>query len=308
MRFIRIFLPLVMIAVWGQVNAQQIATYSQYMFNQLAINPGYAGSHGALSATFLSRFQNVGLPGAPNTQTLAVHSPTNNRNVALGLLAIHDQIGVIDQSGIHGSYAYRVPLTLLKSKGVISFGVQAGVSTYRADYTQLDKFDQADPAFDEDIRQTRPNFGAGVFFSSPVWYVGLSMPHMMNNVFDRNSSLETIRQNVPMMLAAGYVFPIHRQMKLKPNMLFKLVDGQPVELDLNAMILFDEVVWVGVSYKVSSAVNLITQIQATDQLSIGYSYNITTGQLRAVDMGSHEMMVNYRFRYYKKAIVTPRYF
>jgi type IX secretion system PorP/SprF family membrane protein len=308
MRLSLFFTVLFTAVVAMESRAQQVATYSQYMFNQLAINPAYAGSHGALSATFLSRFQNLGLPGAPNTQTLSLHAPTNNRNVALGLLAIRDQIGVIDQSGIHGSYAYRLPVTILRSRGILSLGVQAGMSTYNADYTELDRYDMADPAFDEDIRQTRPNFGAGVFFSSPDWYLGLSMPHMMNNVFDRNSSLETIRQNVPLMLAAGYVFPIHRQLKLKPNMLFKLIDGKPVELDLNAMLLFDEVVWVGVSYKVSSAVNLITQIQATDQLSFGYSYNITTGKLAAVDLGSHEMMLNYRFKYYKKAIVTPRYF
>src|SRR5688572_22676926 len=79
--------------------AQQVATYSQYMFNGLAINPAYAGSHNALSATALARFQNVGLRGAPNTQTFSIHSPLVNKRVALGLMVIHDQLSVINQTG-----------------------------------------------------------------------------------------------------------------------------------------------------------------------------------------------------------------
>src|SRR5690349_24824138 len=92
-------------------HGQQVATYSQYMFNGLAINPAYAGSHDALSATALARFQNVGLKGAPKTQTFSLHSPLLNKRVALGLLAIHDEIGVISQTGLQASYAYRIPVS-----------------------------------------------------------------------------------------------------------------------------------------------------------------------------------------------------
>ena len=52
------------------VHGQQQATYAQYMFNGLAINPAYAGSSTSLDMSALSRFQNVGLKGAPNTQSL----------------------------------------------------------------------------------------------------------------------------------------------------------------------------------------------------------------------------------------------
>src|SRR6188472_4097586 len=90
--------------------AQQVATYAQYMFNGLAINPAYAGSHDALSATALARFQNVGLEGAPNTQTFSAHAPLINKRVGLGLLVIHDQLSVINQTGVHFSYSYKLPL------------------------------------------------------------------------------------------------------------------------------------------------------------------------------------------------------
>jgi hypothetical protein len=50
------------------------------------------------------------------------------------------------------------------------------------------------------------------------------------------------------------------------------------------------------------------QVLATEQLQVGYSYNITTNKIRTAELGSHEVMVNYRFRYFKHKVVTPRYF
>jgi type IX secretion system PorP/SprF family membrane protein len=108
------------------VSAQQTATYSQYMFNTLAINPAYAGSHDALSLTALGRFQNVGLPGAPNTQTFSAHTPLVNPRVGVGFLVIHDELSVISQTGVHFSYAYRIPIK--KDKSTLSFGLQGGMS------------------------------------------------------------------------------------------------------------------------------------------------------------------------------------
>jgi hypothetical protein len=73
-------------------------------------------------------------------------------------------------------------------------------------------------------------------------------------------------------------------------------------------MLFDEVLWAGVSYKSTKTVSIIAQAQVTDQLQFGYSYQITAGPIRTVELGSHELMLNYRFKYNKKGIVSPRYF
>jgi type IX secretion system PorP/SprF family membrane protein len=287
--------------------AQQVATYSQYMTNALAINPAYAGSHEALSATVLARFQNVGLKGSPNTQTFSVHTPLLNKRVALGMLVIHDQLSVINQTGIHFSYAYRIPVSE-KNKGVLSFGLQGGLSMYNAEYTALDTFDPNDVAFSQNIRQNRPNIGAGIYYRTNLTYIGLSMPSLLNNVFDRNEDYKTVYQSKPIILMGGHVFKVNRMIKLKPNFLFKMIDNRPVEFDLNLNALFDEVVWAGVSYKSSKQVVLLTQIQLTDQIQFGYSYTISAGKIRYVETGSHEVMLNYRFQYIKKGVVSPRYF
>jgi type IX secretion system PorP/SprF family membrane protein len=294
----------VSITLYGTAHSQQQATFSQYMFNGLAINPAYAGTHEALSASLLTRFQNVGLQGAPTTQTFAVHSPLVNQRMAVGFMVLHDKIGVIGQTGISGVYAYRIPMS---DDATLSFGLQAGLGMYNAQYSKLDVY-QSDVLFANDIRQTRPNFGAGVFYNHTDWFVGFSMPHMMNNVFSRDANLSTIKQSTPMILTGGYVYTINPMLKIKPNFLFKIVDDRPVELDLNANILFDEVVWFGLSYKFSNALTMLTELQITDQFRFGYSYSVTMGPIRTAELGSHEILLNYRFKFNMKGIISPRYF
>lgn len=294
---------------WGQ----QVATYSQYMFNTVAINPAYAGSHQVLSITALARFQNVGLPGAPNTQTFSAHAPLPNKRMSLGFLVVHDAISIFKQSGINAIYAYRIPVGR-SNQGQLSFGLQGGLSLYSAEYSSLDVYSNlnpalpGDPAFAGDVRESRPNIGAGIYYSTSRAYLGLSAPHLINNVFDRGPEFETVYQNKPLIVTGGYVFDLNRMLKLKPNFMFQVIDGRPVEFDLNANLLLDEVIWFGASYKSSQQVVLMTQIQITDQLQFGYSYTITAGPIRVVELGSHEAMVNYRFKYHKKGVVTPRYF
>jgi type IX secretion system PorP/SprF family membrane protein len=284
--------------------AQQVASYSQYMFNGLAINPAYAGSHDGLSATALSRFQNVGYPGAPNTQTFAVHSPLLNKRIALGLLAIHDHIGATDESGVHFMYAYRLPVS---AKGTLSFGLQAGMVFYRTNYSSLDIYQPGDVAFN-DIRDSRPNFGAGLYYYTKLAYIGISAPHLLNNSFQQNGNFLTVYQNKPIIITGGYVITLNRLLKFKPNALLKFLDSRPVEFDLNANFLLDEVVWVGASYKSSNAMAFMTQLQITDQFQFGYSYQAATGPINNVAVSTHELMLNYRFIYNKKGLVSPRYF
>ncbi len=293
-----------LVGAWIPATAQQEATYAQYMFNGLAVNPAYAGQHQALSATAVSRFQNVGLPGAATTQSFSIHSPLVNERFAVGALFVNDRLGVINQTVFSGIYAYRIPVS---GGATLSFGIQGGISKYSAKYTQLDTY-QTDPAFSQDIVEMRPNIGAGVYYSSMFGYIGLSMPQMLNNVFSRGVDFTSVKQSSPVILTAGYVFRISRAVYFKPNTLIKYSDGRFVEMDVNANFLFDKVLWLGVSYHSSNSLNFLFQAQLTDQIRIGYSYTTALGKISTVELGSHEIFLGYIFNFKNKGIVSPRYF
>ena len=285
--------------------AQQQAMYTQYMFNGLALNPAYAGSHDALSLTGLARIQWVGIEGAPNTQTFSMHSPVADRS-SLGLFLIHDNIGVTNQYGLYGSYAYRIPFG---EDASLSMGLQVGFNSYNMDLSQVTTQNQ-DPNFAvNDAGGIEPNFGAGLFYSSERFYIGASVPHIVNNdlisseVDDANA-----RQFRHYFVTAGYVFDLGPSLKLKPNFLVKAVQGAPVEYDLNANLLIKEVLWVGFSYRTEDAISGLIEMLLTPQLRLGYAYDYTTSELQDFNTGSHELMLNFRFAFDKSKVLSPRYF
>ena len=280
--------------------SQQSGIYSQYMFNGLAINPAYAGYDGMLSMTALGRLQSVGLEGSPTTATFSAHTPIINDKIGVGLQVFHENIGVTDQSGIYAAYSYKI----FFQKLTLSLGLQAGVNFYRTNYSALVTADPGDPVFANDTRSTTPNIGSGAMLTSERLFVGLSMPQMLSAGNNDN----VIVQEVPLILFGGYVFDLSPGLKLRPSMLAKMVNGDPVEWNINAHLLIKDILWVGASFRPVNAITLMLQLQITEQLTFGYSYDASVGEISSIESGSHEFMLNYRFRFSKKKMVSPRYF
>src|SRR4051794_4301584 len=76
------------------VVAQQKVQFTQYMFNELILNPAFAGSDGALSVTVMDRSQWAAVDGAPKTQTFSAHTFFSSKNLGAGLSFVNDKIGV----------------------------------------------------------------------------------------------------------------------------------------------------------------------------------------------------------------------
>lgn len=283
---------------------QQQAMFTQYMFNGLAINPAYAGSHRTLSATALARIQWTGVEGAPITQTLSVHAPIANRRVGIGLLLLHDEIGVTKQTAVYNAYSYRIPF---QNGGQLSFGIQGGFSSYNARYSLVS---DTDPTFaGADVKEVLPNFGAGLFYSTNLFYAGFSVPQLVQNTFDKYNTDSDSKLLRHYFFTTGYVFAIDKDLMLKPSLLVKAVSGAPVQVDLNVSVLMKEILWVGLSWRSFDSIDALLELQVTDKFQFGYAYDFaTTSEMRRVNAGSHEIMLNYRMIKKHSRVKTPRYF
>ena len=283
--------------------AQQQATYTQYMFNGMAINPGYIGTHDALSVTALGRWQWVGLEGAPNTQTIAIHSPVPRKNIGLGLQVTRDEIAVTNLTSVMAGYAYRIPV----GAGILSMGLQAGLQSYSADFGSVFTIGN-DPTFAENFSAMKPNVGAGLFYYNPIFYVGASAPLLINNTIT-NGATDVFTQRRHYFLTSGVMIPLSDAVKLKPNILARIVDGAPLTLDYNVNVLLNDILWLGVSFRPPESVNFLIEFEVTQQFRIGYALDyIIDETLSDVATTSHEFMLNYRFKLSRDKVVTPRYF
>jgi type IX secretion system PorP/SprF family membrane protein len=287
-----------------QSHAQQQVMFTQYMFNGLAINPAYAGSHETFSATALLREQWTGLDGAPSTQTFSMHAPVRDQKMGLGVLFLHDKIGVTNQTGAYLSYAYRIPFS---NGAKLAMGIQGGFTNYNAKFSMVSS---TDPSFNSgDVVEFKPNFGAGIYYNTERFYAGASVPQLMETKFDNNNTDADSWLVRHYFFTAGYVLDIAENLKFKPNILGKYVQGAPFELDLNANLLFSETIWAGISWRSFDSIDAILQLQVNPRLQIGYAYDFATrSEIRRVNSGSHEIMLNYRIPTKRDRVVTPRYF
>lgn len=290
-----------------QANAQFEPQFTQYMFNEMFINPAYAGSRGHMSMTGVYRNQWVGIEGAPKTQTFSGHTPLRNERIGVGLSILHEEIGVTQDFSAFASYAYRIPT----QKGAFSMAVSGGVIHHQEKLLEVKIQDQGDNSFMGTPRLTVPNMGFGTYYNTRKYYVGLSIPRMLQNSVDAVTTKATNKVQVEYWhyyFMGGYVFDLDESFKLKPTTMIKAVSGAPLVADIGLHVLMNEVLWLGASYRTSDSWSAIMSIQMNKQMRIGYSYDYTLTDLNQYNSGTHEITLGYDFSFDKKKIVTPRYF
>jgi type IX secretion system PorP/SprF family membrane protein len=289
-------------------SAQQDPMYTQYMDNLVTINPAYAGSKDLLSMMVVSRNQWVSMPDAPVSRTFSANSPIGDTKMGLGFSVLSDEVGPIKQIGFYVDYAYRL---YFSNHRILSFGLKGGVNFYEAILTDLTTNDPNDPVFANDInRDFLPNLGVGAFFYSNRYYIGLSLPKLIENEINKNavSTQNVSKEEMHLFFMSGYVFDVNKIVKFKPSALVKYVKNSPVSLDFGGTFIFYDRLWLGAIYRVGDSFGGLFQLQVTKQLKIGYSYDFPINQLGAYNNGTHEVMISFDFNLQPFKVRVPRFF
>ncbi len=312
--------------------AQQEPMFTKYMFNSLIFNPAYAGSRDYLSLGLLHRTQWYEIDGAPTTQTFTAHTPLRNERVGVGFSLVNDIIGPSRTTGVNLSYSYRIPVGSAK----LCFGLQGGLESYRADWSKLNLENVTDPSFQDNVSKMLPNFGAGIYYYSRHFYVGASVPHLVEYDLRKEQDLEIYARQVRhYYFMTGAAIPLNGDALIfKPSILVKNVGldkssskldsfkniGAPNEFDVDISFLFQETLWLGASFRSAFAAFGKEKLSSYDSadiwlsylmkngLRIGAAYDYPLTELSNVTSGAFELMIGYEFSFKEKKIATPRYF
>lgn len=284
--------------------AQQDPQFTQYMYNTVSFNPAYAGSNNVLNFNLLHRTQWVGLDGAPKTQLFSVNSPVG-ANTALGLSIINDGIGPAEELNATVDFSY----TLYFNDDIkFAFGIKAGLQSLQVDYTKLDTYNPIDAQFQENVSHEAPQIGIGGYLYANNWYLGVSVPNMLNTEHYDEIAVSTAAERQHFFIIAGYVFQLSENIKFKPATLVKVVSGAPIGLDISANFLFNEKLTLGTSYRLQSSVSALAGFQISNNLMIGYAYDFDTTELSRYNSGSHEIFLKFEISNKIKGKVSPRFF
>lgn len=290
-----------------KVDAQQDPQYTQYMYNMTVLNPAYAGSVDGLAFGLLYRSQWTGLDGGPRTFTFSGHSPIGERT-GIGVSIIADDIGPVRETNAYVDFSYTVPVG---PETRLAFGLKGGFTFHDIGISesQINLIDPGDPFFQSNINETTPNIGAGVYLYKPNrFYVSVSMPNMLDSVHLDDNGLNIGSETQHLFGAAGYVFDLSDNFKLKPHGLVKYAFDAPLSFDVNANLFMYDLVEIGVGYRLDDSFSGMVNFLITPNLRIGYAYDSIQSELDIVTNSSHEVFLNFDLSFSKKVSRSPRYF
>ncbi|MBZ9730951.1 type IX secretion system membrane protein PorP/SprF [Salegentibacter sp. JZCK2] len=300
-----IYLPLFFLMFSASALAQQLPQFTQYMYNMISVNPAYAGSRDGFSITALNRNQWAGVSGAPNTQTLSVHSPLTNDRVGLGLSVINDKTGYENYTYAYGDFSYRLDFSDDIS---LAMGLKAGMSYYNLDRELFnDQQVLNDPFFEDRFNKWTPNVGIGFYLSAQNWYVGASAPKLINNNNHEYNEFLAMEQ-VHYYLTGGYVFDLNENLKFRPTSLLKMTAGAPLSVDFSGTMIFNEKFYLGANWRIDDALGAFLDVELFDGFRAGYAYEYSISDIRPYTSGSHEILLIYEFRFQKTRYKSPRFF
>ena len=307
----KIKLLLVLLLLSGSIYAQQDAQFTQYMYNTININPAYAGSRESMNVFILHRAQWVGLDGAPITNTASINTPIEGSNIGLGLSIVSDKIGPSDETNVAADFSYSIETS---DRYRLSFGLKATANLLNIDFNKLNQYDSGDNIFSSNVdNKFSPNIGVGLYYHSDDTYVGISAPNLLETKhFDRyagtGSNTHIATEKIHYYLMAGHVFDLTGNVKFKPSILTKVVQGAPLQVDLSGNFLINEKFVVGIAYRWSAAISAMVGFQASDSWFIGYGYDLETTKLANYNSGSHEIFLRYELFNKYDRIISPRFF
>lgn len=285
--------------VFANSFGQQDPLFGQYMFNPQTLNPAYVGSKRGIDASVFRRDQYNSFRGGAAVNSFTVDAPLHYGQLGAGFTAIHQSLAGVDLMGVYGAAAYK----LNAMRGVLALGLELGLQQYAVSFDYLKIHDLSDQIISAENNSISPDVGVGAWYSKKGFYLGASVRHLLEPllVFDKkNGSHLRLRKHYYVVSALD--ISINQFVTWKPSILVKDTYTASAQVDLSNHLFWNDVAWVGVSYRTSQAVGVHAGVIVNSLVKsllpvfkLGYSYELAIGQLSPFLANSHEVFVTMDF-------------
>ncbi len=298
-----ILLPILLMSV--RIFSQQDPQFSQYMFNNTYINPGFAGSSGGICINGIIRQQWVGFEDdegnniAPETFLITADAPVKILRGGVSAVIFNDKIGFWNDIELKLGYTYRTNI----NRGNFGAGFQFAFINRSADFSKYHFFDDSDPLISElgsDENDMLFDFSLGIQYGIPdKFYVGVSAIDLLQSDGKPLGSGEGGNElkytlDRSLYITGGYTFnlPGKPLFDIMPSFLIKMGQAKN-QFDISTLVEYKDKFWGGISYRLQESVILMAGLYYKN-FRIGYSYDINTKGLGLG--GTHEISIGYCFK------------
>ena len=281
---------------WAVNNATAQTDYqcTNYMHNQLAVNPAFAASSKDINIALLGRSQWTGMSNSPQAFTLNAYTFVPSIG-GVGITMYRDKLGCELNTAAKISYAYKLKFA---DSTNLTFGLSAGITSRSIDLDQM-VFESNEPLVSSGSLESkiRPDFGFGARFMWKKLDLQFSATHISSklDVYDYN--------NIPRHLygMASYTFRMSKKFSLTPSVFLKS-NSKLTQVDVNVRSLIDERFMFGLGYRINEAAIIALGMKITDNISFVYSYDYVTGASNALSRSNHEIVLIGRLNGFNKSI------
>lgn len=277
--------------------AQQIPMYAGYTVNKYLLSPSFAGSDDSDTRLMaLNRLQFAGIEGAPVTFMFTADAPIKSKNMGLGATIYTDKYGLLRQTGIALGYSYNIKLS---DDTRVNFGLSGEVGQLGLDFDNIVADDMTDELLNlESANKLVVNGSFGIHLTHKEFTLGFAAPQIFGTrVAYQNyvSNLETGYQlERHYMALMSYKFDVNENLDIEPIVLMRTISGLSPQFDINLKGTIKDNVFLSLGYRSDYAMSFGGGVNVSDNMMIGYSYDMAINEIAGYSFGSHEFMLGYR--------------
>jgi type IX secretion system PorP/SprF family membrane protein len=322
-----LFFILLVFSISSELLAQQDVQFNQFMFNNKTYNPAFAGLGQSKTLFILYSEQWIGIKGTPKTQVFSYSSPpkaitaselsasgnseaksditthTKSKDLVgfgFGIGVINDQIGPTSQTTFDLDLSYSISISKASN---VAFGIKGSAHILDINLNSLnpDNSMGMDPLLVNNINnQISPNIGAGILYYTNTFFIGLSVPSILETSHFQKSSISVSQEKKFFYITTGFIKNISTKIKLRPSLMIKTLEGSSIKTDIGATFLLAEKMSLGASYRLNAALSGLIGYQFSNPFFVGISYGKASTNSGNDIFGVRKLEVVLKYTFNKK--------
>lgn len=299
-QFIVFIMGLLMLLNIQQLCGQNDPVISQQGLQRFIYNPAATGTSNSFQCGLINRNQWNGFPDAPVTRMLTAHTFIPKFKVGVGLVVVMDKLGLEENLQFKTAYSYHV---WLNENNILSFGVSAGIFSKNFKLDQLVLEEQNDLGVNQLENVLVPDFDFGIELNRKRTTFGVSATHIFK------SQMQSDNMQHPRHLHAY----AHYKQPLTENILIRGISsyyniGNIHGFELTVIGEIENTLWFGASKRFGESYVFLGGVNITNQIKVGYSYDLVLNPMKNYNSGSHEVFVHLKFDQKSAKSKSPRFF
>ncbi len=298
------FTLLILLLFAADVQAQQMAQFTQFYFNRLYFSPSFAGSDANWNEfQLIHRSQWAGYSSqidpsnAPTTTMFSATFPFEKRGFGVGVYFMNETLGPFSNQVFQLSGAWHKKLK--QTRGTLNIGTQIGL------YNKVLDFDVLRWRDDNDVLRKSgrlnslgllPDVALGLGYTASNYFVHASVQQLTQTAFHYDGrDMSSLRRHF--FILSGYSFQTSQSIKLTPTINFKATTGA-LSIEGGLLGTYNDLIWAGFFYRQSGSVAAMAglYLDKPKKFRLTYSFDYETNQQvrSATSAGSHEIVFSYR--------------